>query len=74
MMEENVAVNTLCDDIYSNKHYHHQLPPYGKLGKPYIITKNNILYPSENEEYLTSKSRWSYVKKVKFCYMYCSDI
>ncbi len=25
--------------------YHHQVPPYGKQGNPYIVTKQDVLYP-----------------------------
>jgi hypothetical protein len=39
--------------------YHHQMPPYGRLGEPYILTKHDLLY---TESY-APETRWSYLQK-----------
>ena len=38
--------------------YHHQLPPYGKLGDPYVITKHTLLYPESKY-----RIRWGLLQK-----------
>ena len=41
--------------------YHHQIPPYGRLGTPYILTKHSIIY--DGETYRTSNLSWSCLQK-----------
>jgi hypothetical protein len=39
--------------------YHRQMPPYGRLGNPYLITKHDVAY---TEKYAPD-TRWSYLQK-----------
>lgn len=38
--------------------YHHQIPPYGALGQPYIVTKHDLVYP-----HTASRLNWSCLEK-----------
>lgn len=56
--------------------YHHQIPPYGKLGQPYVITKHELVYPvvdsaaarygqtnRYNYQNVRFRPNWSYLQK-----------
>ncbi len=63
MEEPRTNVNNNVDDYVQP--YHHPVPPYGlPLGPPYIVTKQNILY-KENNDYLTGKTRWKFIKRMR---------
>ena len=44
--------------IQQDKPYHHQLPPYGILGPPYVVSKHAIVYPEDQ----IRKRRWSLIQ------------
>ena len=54
--------------------YHHQLPPYGKLGEPYFISKHTILYPPEDinnstaSESTVANTKWSRFQRQRLTY------
>ncbi|CAF0782334.1 unnamed protein product [Brachionus calyciflorus] len=49
-------------DLEATPPYHHQIPPYGRLGQPYILTKHNIIY--ENDvTYKQRRMSWSCLQK-----------
>jgi hypothetical protein len=39
--------------------YHHQVPPYGLLGKPYVLTKHIMLYVNNNRQHRRHHLTWS---------------
>lgn len=49
--------------------YHHQIPPYGKQGEPYVITRYGMLYPQNSDSDLitttdtsSSTSLWKFLR------------
>lgn len=45
--------------VRQNKPYHHQLPPYGNQGPPFVIAKHRLLYPTQN----SFRIKWSIFQK-----------
>lgn len=61
MKSENVYNLTSSSDLITvrqDQPYHHQLPPYGNQGSPFVIAKHRLLYP-------TSRFRinWSFLER-----------
>ncbi len=49
---ENVYNLTSSSDLITvrqDKPYHHQLPPYGNQGSPFVIAKHRLLYPTRRK-------------------------
>ena len=44
--------------VRQDQPYHHQLPPYGNQGEPYVIAKHKLLYPTKE-----LKARWSIIER-----------
>lgn len=59
--------------VLSSLPYHHQIPPYGKLGTPYIVTKYELTHPPDrsltkeetvsNFFYNQFRIDWSFLQK-----------
>ena len=52
MKSENVYNLTSSSDLITvrqDQPYHHQLPPYGNQGSPFVIAKHRLLYPTSRK-------------------------
>ena len=59
MRFENQAYNNTDEvSVRQDQPYHHQLPPYGIQGEPYVIAKHKLLYPTKE-----LKAKWSLIER-----------